>query len=1442
MTVALTAAANFTAPPRAAIRTAEAAIAGNGEALRPSAMIRLPQKATAPGGSVIYANMVYDPSWENITDYNKIPIGIYSFEASSKPIPTAIDTSSEMEGIGGAILDGKYYFITATYNANGNIDGGMMYIYNTTTWIRENRKMFGSDNPGALAFQMATDHARGIIYTVSYNDNMNGYVFGKFDPSTMRRTTIAECPYMHALAVDTDGTVYGINLDSELVKIDTDTGNQTVIGPTGVNIEYLKQSGTIDPQTGTFYWAPYNSSTTSALYQVDKTTGHATKIGDFPGRQEFVAMAIAPEKVDSDAPARPGAISADFRNGSLSGNLTVTAPSLTFGGQPLTGALTAFIYYDGEELTSTQAEAGKTFTTQIQVPSDGMHSITARFKNEKGTGPSNGLNMYFGTDVPGSVVEPTLTNRDGTAELVWDAPETGLHGGYINPANFRYSVSKIIAGKETQVASGLNATEFSETIQTDNMVTVRYRVTAYHNDRPGADAISTKALFGTGFSAPYTWYLDDPDEFELFTPVDANKDGFSWESGTWRYTQNKTIYAQNMWNDDDKTDADDWFISPKVKLRPGRVYYFTFSAGNTMMTKKETFEVKMGENANVESMTKTIQEPVTIESSDVWYRNRTPLQVDKEGLYNIGIHCISKAPDYYRLYVDTIGISEGPAFLAPGKPTGTKITPAELGKLKATITAKLPSTTVNGTSLTSITKLEVRRGFDSNITTIATITEGLTPGADFSFTDENPENGYNTYTLVPYNNDGIGEEATVKGFVGNDTPGETPNVRMEITADNIQLSWDAIPNVGIEGGYIDPADVVYDVFDCVKMEYVAKGLNALTTSIGNPSEGTPSRRFWGVVAHNKTGRGKLSFSPYYIHGTAYPAPFIEKFTNGKTDNRYWFSWDSNPMATSAWRLGTDQTGNGMMMFYGQPGGYNMILPAPIDVSKANHPVLSFEYMKQKGTDNDRMEVYVTSSHFSNFEKVLDVPASETMKRVMVDLSKYKNSPRLTIALKGYAATATAGQYIDNIQVFDILDNNLTLVNVDAPGAVRYNSTAKIKANVGNFGANRVDSYMVCLYRDGKTLVDSKDGSALATGESNEVTLEYKASINDPDNVSLHVEVVFENDENPDDDACEPFKINVKKPVLPAVDDLTLNASGKGMIFSWTRPDYADGYPAMEVTDDVEDCIDFEIEDLGMWTPVDKDGAMTYSIQNVPAYPHQFGPAAFQVFNPKTLGVGAGTNISAKSGDKYFIAFAPQGVKADDWIFSPELSGDSQTVSFYARGLNDRVMEDFEVWCSETDPDPAKATKVKAYKTTGGWNEFKADLPSGAKYFAIRYVSPDGNALMLDDLTFVSAPRECELPLKGYNLYSDGNRVNENIITDTRYECEKLNGESFIVRAQYDGMESKDSNAVSASGVDGITIDSDEDGLMYDLNGIRIQDSRPGNIYVKKGKKFIEKTR
>lgn len=74
---------------------------------------------------------------------------------------------------------------------------------------------------------------------------------------------------------------------------------------------------------------------------MNKVTGQATKVGDFPRQQEFVALAIAPEDVADDAPARAGEVRTDFREGSLKGKLIVTAPSLTFGGAPLSGDLSA---------------------------------------------------------------------------------------------------------------------------------------------------------------------------------------------------------------------------------------------------------------------------------------------------------------------------------------------------------------------------------------------------------------------------------------------------------------------------------------------------------------------------------------------------------------------------------------------------------------------------------------------------------------------------------------------------------------------------------------------------------------------------------------------------------------------------------------------------------------------------------------------------------------------------------------------------------------------------------------------------------------------------------------------------------------------------------------------------------------------------------------------
>lgn len=1392
------------------------------------------------GFPIIYGNMVYDDAWEDIQNYEDIPFGIYSFAANEAPAPKPKVTSSELEGTAGCILDGKYYFIVPEYNMGGTIDGGTMYVYNLSDWSVSTRKTFDINmNAGALAFQMATDHVKGIIYTVSFSDDATSYVFGTFNPTTMKRTVIGPCEYYHALAVDNDGTVYGINLDSELVRFDTQTGAATVIGDTGVDILYQKMSGTIDPQSGIFYWAAYCNKANQTLYMVDKSSGRASKVGDFKGGKEFVGLAIAPEDVDDNAPARAGSISLDFKNGSLQGNLSFTAPTLTFGGKTLSGNLTANIKVDGKETATATMAPGETKTMPLEVAEEGLHTVSVNFTNEAGTGPSNATSYYFGLDVPAEVVEPMLTNEKGVATLLWDAPEAGLHNGYIDPSTFSYNITKIIQDKETVVATGLTATEFSEKIDTDEIITVRYRITALSNGREGASVVSDRAVFGEAFNAPVTWMLDDPDEFDLFTAIDANGDGFSWESGTWRYTQNKTIYAQNMWNDDDVTDADDWFISPKVRLEPGRRYYFKFSAANTMLTKREIFEVKMGGEATLDGMTTTIQDPVTLETSDDWYRIRIPVEVEQAGNYNFGIHCISKAPDYYRLYVDTIAVEAGPHYMAPTPVKDLTITPAAKAALKANLSFTLPDTRVNGDKLESISFINVYRGTRDGVELVETIKGDFKPGQKYEYLDKSPKNGFNTYRVCAGNEYGEGEIAEAEEYIGLDQPNKVENVRVKVEADNVQLSWDPVSEIGWKGGYVDPKTVVYDVFDGIDYVFPVRGYDDTTFALGNPNEGRQRSQFWIVNAYNEIGRADGGVSPRYIQGKTYDLPFVEEFTNGRTDNPYWFSGESSLFVSSGWRLGVDETTNGVMQYQGGgSGAFNSIYPGPVDFTNAFHPVITFDVASVTGTGN-KLSVWVSTGTAKDFEKVADVELTNKMKTQTIDLSAYKGYPRVCVEFYCESNANGASIVFDNINIYDQLNNDLGIASVSAPQAVNYDGTAKITATVANFGKSTVRDYSVNLYKDGKTLLKSIEGQPIEAGKKADFTFEYAASIEDPEEVRLHVEIDYADDEYPDDDASDPIVIAVVKPEAPAVDNLVLNDTPEGFRLDWSRPEYADGYPAREVSDDMERYIDFAISDIGRWTMYDEDGEYVYALGGLGDYPNMYGPAAYYVFNPSVLGVKGPSNISAHSGDKYLLAFSPQsGNAANDWLFSPELSGDAQTISFFVKPMQEDINETYIVYYSTTEPTVESAVKAKTGVAKGGWTEVTVNLPAGAKYFAIRYASNGGAAIMIDDITYKAAPMDAELTFVGYNVYGDGKKLNETPITETSFLIPANSGDIFYVTAVYVGVESAPSNQVGISGVDTIETGMEYEGPAFDLQGRPVREGSRGDIIIRQGKKII----
>ena len=90
-----------------------------------------------------------------------------------------------------------------------------------------------------------------------------------------------------------------------------------------------------------------------------------------------------------------------------------------------------------------------------------------------------------------------------------------------------------------------------------------------------------------------------------------------------------------------------------------------------------------------------------------------------------------------------------------------------------------------------------------------------------------------------------------------------------------------------------------------------------------------------------------------------------------------------------------------------------------------------------------------------------------------------------------------------------------------------------------------------------------------------------------------------------------------------------------------------------------------------------------------------------------------------------------------------------------------------------------------------WTEIPVELPDGAVYAAIHYISDNQYMFFVDDFTYMPAPWNERVTHVGYNIYRDGKRINETPVTDAQYLDRGIgaDGHSYNVTAVYDCGES-----------------------------------------------------
>lgn len=1343
-------------------------------------------------GVEFWGNIIFAKSWETMDD-DAAPFYVGQFKGTNPISIQSLFANEALDANGSGVLKDGLFRYVSYFNFMGEVMG-QFYEYDMDTWEMI-RTEDVSNRPDLYCFDVDTDPITNQVYGIAYNSDYSGYVLNTIDYSALTSKTIGKLDrYFLGFAINSKGSMYGISNSGTLCKISRTTGAVTEVGPTGVYPTYL-QSAAFDRNTDKLYWAASFESSPSALYEVDTLTAQLTKVSDFPDGEEIVCLTVAEALTSVDAPAKIENLSATFPKGNLQGTATFVAPTTTFGGGTLTGPLTASVRVgNGEPVTKT-CQPGENVTVDITA-AKGEAVVYAAVSNDAGRGPLAKTTAWAGPDSPKGVSSLKLKIDPETmkATLTWRAPTQGVHGGYVSGPAVTYNIVRY-PGRKT-VASGYDKVKFEETLEKDKLTSYFYTVTPVFEGMTGTPTTSNKVLVGDACEVPYEEYFNTEEDFNLFTVIDANKDGRTWEY----HSENGVVYCSFS----SRQANDDWLITPEIHMVPGRKYNFSFSGRRGMSDYAQQVSASFGEGLDPAAYKEVV--PLTDLPSNQWAKLKATVTVNAEGNYHFGLHDQSPM-DGYRTYVDSIMVTQGPLLSSPDSVTNVMITPGDYGVGEATITFRAPTKAINGTALSSLSKVEVRRRAETEVL-VHTFTN-VTPGQQLTFTDSEPLDGFNTYVFTAYSGEEAGEPAEKRVYIGIDTPREPTDVEATAGMDAITLTWKAPSTLGVNGGYVEPDELVYNIYtldlDALDFVIAKQNVTGLSYEPQVSMRGNQDLNYFGVSAVSDVGESDYAVSNLVISGAPYTLPFTESFHKGNLDNGLWWVDTDNYFWPQGYYSADDVIGSADWT-PSEPNQVASFNSGKISLKGATNPILRFWHNGMPGLNYHlRLQVMTPDNQVRELKDIdySKLTGDRQWVEEVVDLGDYASYDFVVLKFIGECNDKNLQRLsFDAVEVYDVLDHNLRAISVlpTLTGTVGDKMEAGVR--VRNIGANTEDSFTINLFFNGRK-VASCEGGPLDPFRADTYYMTFTPKIEDVGNKSVYATVEASGeDDDLSDNQTQQVSVTVKSPELPTVEDLKADREGNGVGLTWTKP----ANTARTVMEDFESYTKWSYGPyFGDWEAVDVDQARTIGVSGV-NWPNCGTPMAYIVYDPVELGISSIPRFTPHSGSQYMASWGAYDEenddvgKSDDWLISPELDGRAQQISFWSKAASlTYAPESFEIRYSTTGKELEDFKLISSHEVDGDeWYNFTANLPEGTKYFAIRCVSEGKMALFIDDVTY----HEGQMEIEGYNVYRNGEKIGSAAANATSYaDANGKDDDVYTITVVYDEGESPFSNETSLTGID-----------------------------------------
>lgn len=595
------------------------------------------------------------------------------------------------------------------------------------------------------------------------------------------------------------------------------------------------------------------------------------------------------------------------------------------------------------------------------------------------------------------------------------------------------------------------------------------------------------------------------------------------------------------------------------------------------------------------------------------------------------------------------------------------------------------------------------------------------------------------------------------------------------TRGTVRLAWHA-PTHDINGTPLDTVKVYYNVYN-LDMEPVAERIESTSTEIKVCS--ASEKAFAGYVIRSLTSAGEnvdiSCRTPLTAVGKSILTPFRESFASAAMENEWGVDATSSrtsarPTASYGNIVPSDSDG-GFMLFTCSMVGDSVSLVSEKILGEPEDTYLRFMlYVEPDAANTLRVKARHREGETLLWEGgnksispgwlQVDIPLSE------VPTTEW--SIIMTAVCGGSGSVA-----IDNIEAGKRKPSEPKIVveSFSAPRAVNACTGFTVSANISNTGNADSAPFPLTLTVEketgGKSTEHLGDCPALAPGTKYTVTYDDFAGAEEKAITYSLSGNAIENDMS--------IAVEVRRPKFPAVTDFHATISGDDIIVEWEAPDLKTA-SAESTTDDCELYTPFSIgmpysevadDYTGGWTTEDWDDSFTHAAEGSDGFPLAYPNAtiykSFMVFSPHLAGAAKEEGITAgpRSGTQCFAAFAnSDGTRNDDWLISPRLTGEGQTVRLYARaGSPHSSQEKFEIWWCPRTTDATEFTRLAELTAVADrWLDYSVTLPDGARHFAVRYVSEGCGALFVDDIQYESEEKFKGLKINGYHVYADGERI------------------------------------------------------------------------------------